>query len=153
MNGYLWLPVTGVPSGAVPAALLFASGGGKRPLRVLLVEDDVAIAEMYRMQLEADGYTVSLVHDGLRGLEMLLAGGFDLALVDVRLPGLDGFTLLQESRSRGNETPAVFVTNFGSDDMRVAGQSLGALDYIVKSQVTPQWISARIPEWLRGRDN
>jgi DNA-binding response OmpR family regulator len=141
------------PPPRVAAELLFGlrfarrEGGGR--VRVLLVEDDQMIAEMYRKSLELDGYSVEVMADGASGLEALRSGRYDLALVDIRLPGVDGLQMLEESRKAGVDTPVVIVTNYSETATRRRSEELGAIDYVVKSRVVPAWLSERIPLWLR----
>jgi DNA-binding response OmpR family regulator len=146
----VWAP----PPHAATAALLgfdFASREGGGRLRLLLVEDDRMIADMYRRSLEMDGYSVEVVSDGAAGLEALRTRSYDLALVDIRLPGVDGLQLLEESRKMGVSTPVVIVTNYSEASTRRRSEELGAVDYVVKSRVLPAWLSERVPLWVRGQ--
>ena len=84
-------------------------------LSILLVEDEVILAEMYRIRLEREGYLVRLAADGPSGLQQAIDAVPDLLLLDIRLPGFDGFQLLQELRHR-EETqnlPTIVLSNFG----------------------------------------
>ena len=126
------------------------------PVSVLLVEDDLAIAEMYRMQLEADGYRVTIAPTGEEAWAEIQRGRHQLVLLDIRLPGMDGFGVMNQMRSQSpRPLPVVFLTNYGDPKMMEAGLRLGAVDYIVKSRITPAELSKSIPGWLsraRGSD-
>lgn len=119
--------------------------------RILLIEDDPAIAEMYRLQLDLDGHTVWVAADGESGLDMARTHRPDIVLLDVRLPRLDGFEVLAALRDHPdtNHLPVVFLSNYGAADMVRRGLEMGATDYLVKSQVTPVDLSTRLSAWTR----
>jgi DNA-binding response OmpR family regulator len=99
--------------------------------RILVVEDEPTIAIALQDDLEEEGYGVEAVSDGVTALEKT-RGGFDLVLLDVMLPGKDGFTVLREMRKAGNQTPVILLTARGQEQDRIAGLSLGADDYVTK---------------------
>ena len=101
-------------------------------MRLLLVEDDYRAAQAIRAGLEEHGFSVETARDGLAGLALAQAAAFDLLILDVGLPGLDGFTLLQRLRERGVGTPVIFLTARGALPDRVRGLELGGGDYLVK---------------------
>ena len=98
---------------------------------ILVVEDEPTIAIALQDDLEEEGYRVEAVSDGVTALEKTRAG-FDLVLLDVMLPGKDGFTVLREMRRAGNRTPVILLTARGREEDRVTGLSLGADDYVTK---------------------
>jgi DNA-binding response OmpR family regulator len=98
---------------------------------ILVVEDEPTIAIALQDDLEEEGYRVEAVSDGVTALEKT-RGGFDLVLLDVMLPGKDGFTVLREMRRAGNRTPVILLTARGREEDRVTGLSLGADDYVTK---------------------
>jgi DNA-binding response OmpR family regulator len=100
--------------------------------RILIVEDEPTIAIGLQDDLEAEGYGVEAVSDGVTALEKARGGAWDLILLDVMLPGKDGFTVLRELRKSGNQTPAILLTARGQEQDRVTGLSLGADDYVTK---------------------
>jgi CheY-like chemotaxis protein len=125
------------------------SPGGRGPVEVLIVEDDPAIAEMYRIQLEVDGYQVRVVDTAADALTAIDRCSPDLVLLDILLPGRDGFAVLEHLRHAMEAAPPVVIlSNYGEPDMVDRGLSLGALDYFVKSRVTPDLVSRSIPEWI-----
>ena len=100
--------------------------------RVLVVEDEEAIAQGLALNLRRKGYQVDLAADGMEAVEMAGGGGYDLILLDVRLPRLDGFEVCQHLRRRGDLTPILVLTARGQPDDVVYGLKLGADDYMVK---------------------
>lgn len=100
--------------------------------RVLVVEDEDAIAQGIVLNLERKGYRAEVAPSGERALEMAAGDGFDLILLDVRLPGIDGFEVCQRLRHRDDFTPILILTARGQPDDVVYGLKLGADDYMVK---------------------
>lgn len=114
-----------------------------------MVEDDPAIADMYRLQLEHDGYVVSVVSTGEIAESMLAADEPDVVLLDLLLPDRSGFEVLASlNDSLPNHPPVVILSNYGEPEMIDRGRSLGAVEYLVKSRVTPAEISRQIPVWV-----
>ncbi|MBM4016495.1 MAG: response regulator transcription factor [Planctomycetes bacterium] len=101
-------------------------------MRLLIVEDSDALRETLRSGLEGLGYVVDATGRGDDGLERALRGAYDLAIVDVMLPGIDGFELLRRVRAAGNKVPVLILTARDTVPDRVRGLDLGADDYLVK---------------------
>lgn len=99
---------------------------------ILLVEDDENLGFLVQDNLEADGYTVRLCTDGASGLRAFKEQAFDLCILDVMLPVLDGFTVAQEIRRQNPTLPFMFLTAKGRTEDRIYGLSLGADDYLTK---------------------
>lgn len=97
---------------------------------VLIVEDDRNIADLLRLYLEKEGYEVVIANDGLKGVELFKSSQPSLVLLDVMLPGLDGFSVIQ--RIQSDKTPVIFLTAVQDVADKVRGLKLGAEDYIVK---------------------
>ncbi len=110
--------------------------------RILIIEDDVSIAELQRDYLEMSGFEVEMEGDGARGLERALAEDFDLLLVDVMLPGADGFQICRRLRAQ-KETPLLIVSAKGAEVDKIRALGLGADDYIVKP-FSPAELVARV---------
>jgi len=100
--------------------------------RILLVEDDGAMAKGLAYNLGAEGYDVVVCNEGEGGLREARKGGFDLFLLDVMLPGKSGFEILKRLRADGNETPVIMLTARGEEMDKIAGLKLGADDYVTK---------------------
>jgi len=120
-------------------------------VRVLLVEDDTALAQMYRVKLERDGYTVRVAGDGEEALGLLGRELPDLIFLDVRLPRMDGLTFLERIRAgdRTRDIPVVIVSNYSEEELVSRGLQLGALEYLIKSQTTPGQLSQGVRDWTR----
>jgi len=101
-------------------------------LRVLVVEDEIAIASGIRQALTDDGHAVDVVGDGLEALTWAETYPYDLAILDVILPGLDGFTLCGRLRTTGFQAPILILTALDGVDDRVMGLDRGADDYLAK---------------------
>jgi DNA-binding response OmpR family regulator len=101
-------------------------------MRILLIEDEAALCAALVPLLEDAGYRVRLAADGPSGLERALGEPFDLVLLDIMLPGLDGFALCRELRRRGRDLPVLMLTARAAVDERVRGLDCGADDYLVK---------------------
>lgn len=99
-------------------------------LRVLIVEDEKPISELIRLSLSAAGYHCVCVYDGMAAADRIEQEQFDLVLLDVMLPGADGFEVMEYIHPR--EIPVIFLTARGSVSDRVKGLRLGADDYLVK---------------------
>jgi len=133
-----------------PFRLQQAGGPG---VHVLIVEDDPAIADMYRLQLEHDGHRVSVATTGELAFTSLSDTEPDVVLLDLLLPDRSGFEVLAALNERfPNHPPVVILSNYGEPSMMDRGRSLGAVEYLVKSRVTPAEISERVPMWAeQGR--
>ena len=100
--------------------------------RILLVEDDRGFAETLKGNLEIEGYEVDLALTGTLGLDRAKAERYDLIILDLMLPAMNGFTVLQRLRDSGRDTPVLIMTALGTEDEKLRGFGLGADDYIVK---------------------
>ncbi len=109
-------------------------------MRILLVEDDEALATMMEAALASNGHSSEVAHDGHSALT---ARGYDLVLLDLGLPDLDGREVCREIRRRGDDVPIMMVTASGDESDRVLGFELGADDYLVKPFSLPE-LMARI---------
>lgn len=101
-------------------------------VRLLLIEDDRRLADLVATRLRREGYQATACYEGAEGLELAASGDFDQAIVDVMLPGIDGFALTSELRSRGSRIPIIMLTARDAVDDRVTGLRSGADDYLVK---------------------
>ena len=101
-------------------------------VKILIVEDERKTGEYLCMGLREAGYAVELLNNGVDGLHQALEGDHDLVILDVMLPGLDGWQVLRGLRAQGREMPVLFLTAKDHVDDRVKGLELGADDYLVK---------------------
>ncbi|MFX3634476.1 MAG: response regulator transcription factor [Candidatus Pristimantibacillus sp.] len=119
-------------------------------MRILIVEDEVHLAEALTQILKKNNYSIDAVHDGLSGLDNALSGIYDLLLLDIMLPEMDGITLLKTLRSKGISTPVILLTAKGEIDDKITGLDYGADDYIAKPFSTGELL-ARIRAALRRK--
>lgn len=117
-------------------------------MRVLLIEDDVAIADAVRQILERRKFAVHVTHDGDTGLAALSQDRFDVAIVDIGLPSRDGFAVAKQARAAGIQTPMLMLTARDSVEDRVRGLDAGADDYLIKPFVEEE-LHARLRALLR----
>ncbi|MBQ2705232.1 MAG: response regulator transcription factor [Agathobacter sp.] len=110
--------------------------------RILIVEDEVAIAELEKDYLELSGFEVEVENDGMTGLARALAEEFDLFILDLMLPGIDGFEICKQIRERKN-TPILMVSAKKDDIDKIRGLGLGADDYVTKP-FSPSELVARV---------
>lgn len=101
-------------------------------MRILVVEDDLKIAGFIRSGLEGEGFAVDCATDGEAGLERVLHGGYDLVILDLMLPKLDGFEVLRRMREEGVESYVLVLSARGGVEDRVRGLDIGADEYFVK---------------------
>jgi DNA-binding response OmpR family regulator len=121
-------------------------------VKVLLVEDDADYAEIYRLRLERDGYDVMVAPDGEAALEMVQRVVPDLVYLDLRMPRLDGFSMLSALRAdpATAHVPVVVLTNYDAPELRRQGMELGVLEWLVKADVTPSALAQRTAGLMRA---
>lgn len=117
-------------------------------MRILLVEDDERIFEFVRRGLLAEGYGIEVAQDGADGLAMATSGAFDIIILDLMLPGLDGREVCQRLRASHVHTPILMLTALDTLDDKVQGLRLGADDYLTKPFAFDELL-ARIEAVLR----
>lgn len=110
--------------------------------RILIVEDEVAIADLEKDYLELSGFEVEVENEGMTGLARALAEDFDLFILDLMLPGIDGFEICKQIRERKN-TPILMVSAKKDDIDKIRGLGLGADDYVTKP-FSPSELVARV---------
>jgi len=101
-------------------------------MKILIVEDEQKTGDYLKQGLSEAGFMVDLVRDGLDGMHLALTGDYDLVVLDVMLPGLNGWQVLQRIRQGGKQMPVLFLTARDQIEDRVKGLELGADDYLVK---------------------
>lgn len=101
-------------------------------MKILIIEDDKATAEFVAKGLQDAGYQTGHAEDGVRGLEMAKSGTFDLAVVDIMLPGLDGFAVIRRIREAGVEMPLLVLSAKDSVESKISGLDCGGDDYLAK---------------------
>ncbi|MCM3156262.1 two-component system response regulator YkoG [Bacillus subtilis] len=99
---------------------------------ILIVEDEEKIARVLQLELEYEGYSVTIKHNGTEGLDAAAEGGYSLVLLDVMLPGLSGLEVLRRLRKTDPQTPVILLTARDSIPDKVTGLDIGANDYVTK---------------------
>ncbi len=116
-------------------------------MRILIIDDDTELTALLTEFLAREGYEIEFAHDGVRGLELAERGGFDLVVLDLMLPGTDGFAVLRQLRAKSS-VPVLVLTARGADEDRIVGLEIGADDYLAKP-FNPRELLARIKAILR----
>src|SRR5258708_6437366 len=105
---------------------------------------------MYRLKLELDGYTVARAAGGEDGLRMAKEIHPDLIFLDIRLPRMDGFQVLERLRADEElkHLPVIILSNYGEKELVERGMRLGALEYLIKAETTPAGLSGGVRSWI-----
>src|SRR5450432_2563412 len=112
-----------------------------------MIDDDAELCSLLGEFLQREGYSVEYEHEGNRGLQRAVQAGVDLVVLDVMLPGIDGFEILRRLREK-SKVPVIMLTARGEDVYRIVGLELGADDYLPKP-FNPRELAARIRAILR----
>lgn len=120
--------------------------------KILLVEDEDFIRDLYDRQLTKAGFLVKTAIDGQSGLEALKNEAFDLLLLDIMLPGMNGLQLLREFKTQNPTSPmiTVLLTNLGQEAVIKEGFELGAQAYLIKASYTPDQVVSEVRNALSG---
>lgn len=119
--------------------------------KILIIEDEPFLRRIVSDQLKENGYLVEEAIDGEEGLKKIQERKFDLILLDLLLPGMDGFEVLDRLKKEGmlSKIPVLILSNLGQKEEVEKGLALGAKDYLIKAHVTPEEIVAKIKEILK----
>lgn len=124
-----------------------------KPIRVLLVDDDLYIRDLYQELLTNEGYTVEIAAEGRTGFEKISEGGFDLIILDVMLPLLDGFgilTNLEDNPPKKANGKVILLTNLANDPIvKEAANLPGVFTCLIKADITPDKFVATVKEALK----
>ena len=120
--------------------------------KILLVEDEDFIRELYVRQLTKEGFQVKSAIDGQSGLNFLKTEAFDLLLLDIMLPGMNGLQLLREFKTQNPNSPmiTILLTNLGQEAVIKEGFELGAQAYLIKASYTPDQVVNEVKNALFG---
>src|SRR5262247_3050783 len=124
---------------------------GGHTMRVLVVEDEPGIAQFIRQGLSEAGYAVDVAHDGQEGLDYACVAEYDVLVLDILLPKLDGLHVLRVLRDRGIKSPVLLLTAKDTVEDRVRGLDVGADDYLVKPFTFPELFARTRALLRRGR--
>ena len=118
--------------------------------KIAIVEDDIAIVQMYRMKFEAEGYDVASAGDGKQGLELIKDFKPDIVLLDLMMPVMGGAEMLEKMRNTdwGKDIKVIILTNMGESEAPSGINDLGVEEFIVKADMTPKQVAERIKQAL-----
>ena len=118
--------------------------------KIAIIEDDPVINQMYRMKFEASGFDVQLANNGKQGVALVRDFSPDMVLLDLQMPEMNGTEALTEIRKNdwGKTVPVIVLTNLGSEEAPQELKSLGVHSYILKADLTPSQVVARVKEAL-----
>lgn len=124
----------------------------KQPIKIAIIEDDIAINQMYRMKFEQEGYSVVTAGDGEEGLKLIEAEKPDVVLLDLMMPIMTGEEVLMELRKQpwGKSVPVIVLTNMGENEAPKSVRENGVKDYIVKAHMTPSDVAAAVKRKLKS---
>lgn len=121
-----------------------------KKIKILLVEDDVFLSNIYAKKFESEGFEILAALDGEKGLRLALSKEPDLILLDLLLPGIDGFEVLKgiKNNELTKNIPVLLLTNLSQKEDIQKGLSLGANDYLIKTHFMPSEIVAKVKNFL-----
>ncbi|AKM82334.1 TPA: DNA-binding response regulator [Candidatus Berkelbacteria bacterium] len=120
--------------------------------KILIVEDDPVLSKMYAKKFEKDGFDVTSAYDGQEAVDKINGNKFDVVLLDIMLPKLDGFAVLKniKENSKFKDLPVILSTNLGGGEQdKTKGEQMGAVDYLVKSDFTPSEIVEKVKAHIK----
>jgi two-component system response regulator AdeR len=118
--------------------------------KVAIIEDDMAIVQMYRTKFETEGYEVQTASDGIAGLQLIESFQPDIVLLDLMMPNMNGLDMLGRLRNQpsGKNAKVVVLTNMGDTETATKVYKMAADDYIVKAELTPKQVAERVKTLL-----
>jgi len=121
-------------------------------ISILIVEDDVFLADLYKTKFELEGFDVSVAYDGEKGIELIAKKVPDLVLLDLILPKVNGFVVLETIKKDKNlkDIPVILLTNLSQKADVEKGLGLGAVDYLIKAHFMPSEVVAKIKELIKN---
>lgn len=137
--------VKAAPAPAEPVAAAPVASKGKS---ILIVEDEKPLSHALEMKLKKSGYDTTVVMNGQDALAAMKAGKYDLVMMDLIMPVMDGFELLKAMKDAGLKVPALVLSNLGQEEDRKKASELGAIDYFVKANTPISEIIARAEKAL-----
>lgn len=123
--------------------------------KILVVEDDTILRELYEELLKSEGYVVDLAIDGEEGFTAISKGGYNLVLLDVMLPRKDGLTILKELKENPpvvKNGPIVILSNLGQDEIIKQCFEFGAGGYLIKSALAPDQVLKEVERFISSND-
>lgn len=122
--------------------------------KILIIEDDVFVRELYQNELQKEGFEVEGAGDGPEGLFKAARDSYDLILLDIMLPKMNGIDLLRtlKSRTETKALPVILLTNLGQDAVVKEGFRLGAEGYLIKSAYTPSQVVGEVKKFFNKEE-
>ncbi len=119
--------------------------------KILIIEDEQTISLMYQTKFMQDGFIVLTANNGIQGLKMAIKEKPDLIVLDIIMPELDGFAVLQQLRASQDtkNIPIILLTVLSAEEHRIRGEKLGATDYLIKSNFTPAQVCKTIKKHIK----
>ena len=118
---------------------------------ILIVEDEEALSTALQLKLSSEGIKVTLAANGQEGLDAITKGHFDLVLMDLIMPVMDGYTVMKKLKEQGNKTKVVVLSNLSQQEDLIKAKELGALDFLVKSEIQLSKILEYIEQVLSAK--
>lgn len=121
-----------------------------KKIKILLIEDEEMLANMYEVKFKNEGFDIMKANDGAIGLELAKSENPDFILLDIIMPKMDGFSVLKALRENDvtKDKPVMLLTNLGQEEDVKRGNELGAVGYLVKANITPAEVVAKVKEKL-----
>lgn len=119
--------------------------------KILIVEDDFFVRDLYDRELSREGFEIETAVDGSEGLVKAVEGAYDLILLDIMLPKMNGLDVLKtlKEKEETKDIPVVLLTNLGQDSVIIEGFALGAVGYLIKAAYTPSQIIEEVKKFLK----
>ena len=124
----------------------------KKAVKIVIVEDDIAIAQMYRIKFEVEGFEIETADNGKMGLELIKNIKPDIVLLDIMMPEMNGDEVLEKMRQEdwGKEMPVIILTNLGQQEAPAKLDQLNVDSYIVKAEMTPKQVAEIVKQRLKA---
>ena len=116
--------------------------------KILIVEDEKALATVLNLKLTSSGFETKVVYNGDDALAAMKEGAFDLVLIDIMMPKRDGFSVLEDLKKLGNNTPVFVMSNLGQEEDIAHVKSMGVKEYIIKADTSPAEITQKVTNFL-----
>lgn len=141
------------PPAAPPIPPPAAAPANPNAKKILIIEDETFIADLYARELNKAGFQVEVANDGTTGLSDLEQNQYDLLLLDIMLPGINGLQVLKEWKMKNliSPMPVLLLTNLGQDEVIKEAFNLGAAGYLIKAAYTPAQIVTEVQNALSGK--
>lgn len=119
------------------------------PKKLLIAEDERSIAKALKLKLSLSGFEVELASNGEEALALMKDKKFDLVLLDIMMPKMDGFSVMEEMKKNKNKTPVIILSNLSQEDDAKRAKELGAVDFFIKSNTPLASIIEKIKKFLK----